>query len=365
MADTLNKRLCLHFGTCGGCTLQDIEQSDYLARKTNFIGDVLKRHGIHKEIDAFVNGSAGSRRRVTFAFERYDNDVDLGFHQSRTHTIVPVEECLIAAPEIVKAIPDIRHLLTCFRPKRGTASVGVLATDTGLDIALEDVGDIEMRQRERAADISREAGFARLSMNGDILVQFRPPVLTVGHAQLTPPPGGFVQAVAAAETAMAEIALSALKSSKAKRVADLFSGSGAFALRLAEVASVHAVESEAKALAALSHASRHAKGLKQITMEKRDLFRRPLLPHELNTYDAVLLDPPRQGAAAQAEQLCKSVVPYVVYISCRPESFARDAARLIAAGYAIETLTGVDQFLWSDHIELVCVLKRPKKPRKA
>ncbi len=357
--------LCLHFGTCGGCTLQDMAHADYMSRKKNFITDVLERHAIDKSLDDFITCGAGSRRRVTFAFERYDTDVDLGFHQSRTHTIVPVKECLIAAPQIIKALPDLRQLLTCFRPKRGTASVSVLATDSGLDIALDDVGDIEMRQRERAADIARAAGFARLSMNGDILVQFRPPVLPVGHAQLTPPPGGFVQAVAAAETAMAEIAIAAFKASKAKHVADLFSGSGAFALRLAEIASVHAVESDAKALAALSHASRHAKGLKQITQEKRDLFRRPLLPHELNTYEGVLLDPPRQGAIAQIEQLCKASVPCVVYVSCRPESFARDASRLIAAGYVVETLVGVDQFLWSDHIELVCVLKRPKKPRKA
>ena len=126
---------------------------------------------------------------------------------------------------------------------------------------------------------------------------------------------------------------------------------------LAARAKVAAFDSEADAIAALT-AARNAPGLKPITTERRDLFRRPLLKHELDTFDAVVIDPPRAGAKTQCEQLAASKVGTVVSVSCNPATFARDARILIDGGYRLKSVTPIDQFLWSPHIELVAVFER-------
>lgn len=358
-------KLCRHYGLCGGCSLQHLDPAEYIAQKTDAVTRALAAQGLSKNIDEHISSQPQSRRRVTFAFERYGEEVRIGFYEARSHRLVRVEECLVAVPEIMSALPALQRLLSCFRPQKDTGQVYVLATSTGLDIALADVKDIDMNVRARAAELAREAGFARLSLNGDILVQFRPPVLQVGKTLLAPPPGSFVQAVASAEEALAARATEVIIKSKAQQVADLFAGSGTFALRLAEFSSMHALESDAAALSALQHAARHAKGLKPITIEKRDLFRRPLLAQEFKEYDAAVMDPPRQGAAAQVKEIAKSPLPLLIYVSCNPASFARDAKTLCTSGFEITRLTLVDQFLWSSHAELIAVLKRPSPRRFA
>ena len=148
---------------------------------------------------------------------------------------------------------------------------------------------------------------------------------------------------------------------KSKKVADLFAGSGTFTMRLAHRAEVWAVESDAAALSALEKGFRGGAGLKKVTAERRDLFQRPLLPRELIGVDAVVFDPPRAGAAAQAKHLAKSEVAKVAAVSCNPVTLARDLEILIAGGYALKSVTPVDQFLWSPHVEAVALLEKPKK----
>ncbi len=196
-------------------------------------------------------------------------------------------------------------------------------------------------------------------MDGEIIIEPRKPVVSFGAISVVPPPGGFLQAVAAAEAAMAELALAHLKG--AKKIADLFAGAGAFALRLAKGAEVHAVEGDQAALAALDRGFRMGFGLKRVTSEKRDLFRRPLTFKELNAFDGVIFDPPRAGAEDQAKQLARSDVPYVVAVSCNPTTLARDLRILIDGGYTLKSVTPVDQFLWSPHVEAVALLEKPKR----
>jgi 23S rRNA (uracil1939-C5)-methyltransferase len=176
------------------------------------------------------------------------------------------------------------------------------------------------------------------------------------------PPGAFLQAVESAEQVMAGLVTDHLK--KAKRVADLFSGIGTFALRLARNSEVHAVEGDGPALAALDRGFRFGKGLKKVTVEKRDLFRRPLTYKEMDlTFDGIVFDPPRAGAEDQAKQIARSTVQRVAAVSCNPVTLARDLRTLMDGGYQLKRVVPVDQFLWSPHIEAVALLEKPKKRR--
>jgi 23S rRNA (uracil1939-C5)-methyltransferase len=235
----------------------------------------------------------------------------------------------------------------------------VTITETGLDVDVTGVeaksGGLSADARVRIAHRASDADLARATLSGDILYQARPPSVRFGAASVVLPPGGFLQAVARAEDFMAEVACGAFAG--ADRVADLFCGAGAFTFHLAKTASVLALDAEAAAILALQ-GGRDTPGLKAVQAAARDLFRRPLLASEMKRLDGVLFDPPRAGALEQAGEIAGSKVPLAVGVSCNPQTFARDAAVLIAAGFTLERVTPVDQFLWSPHIELIGLFRR-------
>jgi 23S rRNA (uracil1939-C5)-methyltransferase len=204
-------------------------------------------------------------------------------------------------------------------------------------------------------------GLARLSVDGEIIVEPRKPVVQFGSVAVAVPPGAFLQATEAAEQTMAGLVGQHL--SRARRVADLFAGCGSFALRLAATSEVHAVEADAPALAALDRGFRFAGGLKRVTVERRDLFRRPLTFKELNGFDGLVFDPPRAGAEDQSKQIARSEVPLVAAVSCNPVTLARDLRILLDGGYALKSVTPIDQFLWSPHVEAVALLEKPRRRR--
>jgi 23S rRNA (uracil1939-C5)-methyltransferase len=235
----------------------------------------------------------------------------------------------------------------------------VTATDTGLDVDFRGTGQLDAPHVRKLIAEAERLDLARLSNHGVVVIERRAPQLAMGHAIIAPPPGAFLQATRAGEEALARLAASA--AGDARRAADLFAGIGTFALRLAETAQVHAVEADKAALVALSRAAGHASpALKPVSVEARDLFRRPMAPAELAPFDAVVFDPPRAGAEAQARELAKSAVPVVVAVSCNAQTFARDARILVDGGYALETVTPVDQFRHSPHVEVVAAFRRPK-----
>lgn len=237
----------------------------------------------------------------------------------------------------------------------------VTTTASGLDVAVDDAGRLSDAARLKVSDFAGRAGFARLSVGGEVIVEPRRPVVMFGEIAVAPPPGAFLQATAEAETAMAALVMQHLSGSK--RIADLFAGSGTFALRLAADAEVHAVESDAAALAALDRAFRFTTGLRKVTTEKRDLFRRPLVVKELDRFDGLVFDPPRAGAEDQVKQIARSAIPKVAAVSCNPVTLARDLAILVAGGYRVTGVTPIDQFLWSPHVEAVALLEKPKRRR--
>ncbi|MBY5543361.1 class I SAM-dependent RNA methyltransferase [Rhizobium leguminosarum] len=354
---------CRHFGpdgvngTCGGCTLQHMADAPYRAFKRQLVIDALKSKGLTSEVGEIVPARPGERRRVVFAARKTEKDMLVGFNQAESHHIVAIEECPISSAGIIARLPAIRAIAASLATSAEPFRVAVLETLSGLDIAVDEVKKLSDPQRRKAIETALGLrGIARVSLNGEILVEPSKPMVEFGGVQVSPPPGGFTQATKPAEEAMAELVIA--HASKAKRIADLFAGSGTFSLRLARTGRVHAVEAEAKALAALDHAARNTQGLKPVTVEKRDLFRRPLMTQEFKPYDAVVFDPPRAGAEFQCQELARSGVKRIVAVSCNPLTLARDLAILVEGGYRITGVTPIDQFLWTSHVEVVATLEK-------
>ena len=354
---------CVHFGpdgkngTCGGCTLQHAGDALYHDFKRSLVVAALKSKGLTPEVAPLVVARPGERRRVVFTARRTEKGMLLGFNQAGSHHIVSIDHCPIASDGIVSRLEDIRRVAGAVATSSEPFRLTVLETLSGLDLAFEGVKKIGDRERRAVTQcVLALRGIARVSNDGEILIEPQKPEIDFGGVRVSPPAGGFTQATKEAEEAMADLVLAAL--GKAKRVADLFSGSGTFALRIARKAKVHAVEGEEKALKALDHAARNTQGLKPVTVERRDLFRRPLMASELKVYDAVVFDPPRAGAEDQCKELARSGVKVIVAVSCNPVSLARDLAILTAAGYRIRQVTPIDQFLWSAHVEAVAVLEK-------
>lgn len=354
---------CAHFGpdgrngTCGGCTLQYAGDTLYHAFKRDLVVNALKSKGLTPEVAALVIARPGERRRVVFTVRRTEKGMLLGFNQAGSHHIVSIDHCPISSPGIILRLDALRRVADAVATSTEPFRLTVLETLTGLDLAFEGVKKIGNRERQAVTEcVLSLGGIARVSNDGEILIEPERPEIDFGGVRVSPPAGGFTQATKPAEETMAELVLAAL--GKAKRVADLFSGSGTFALRIARRAKVHAVEGEEKSLAALDRAARHTQGLKPVTVERRDLFRRPLMASELKPYDAVVFDPPRAGAEDQCREIARSGVKTVVAVSCNPLSLARDLAILTTAGYRIRQVTPIDQFLWSAHVEAVAVLEK-------
>lgn len=351
--------ICPLFTRCGGCAAQHMDEGLYKAWKRQQVVTTLERAGVTAPVADLVDAHGAGRRRVTFHARREGIGMMVGFMAARSHDLVAVEACPVLAPGLARAPAVAQLLANRLGGSNKPLDLQVTASDTGLDVDIRGHGPAGDKLRLSLTEAAERLDLARLSMHGEIIVERRSPLQKMGKAMVAPAPGGFLQATALGEETIAALVVSALP--KVKRVADLFAGCGPFSFRLAGKAQVHAVESEKAAILALTRAAGATQGLKQITSETRDLFRRPLLEHELNAFDAVVLDPPRAGAEAQARRLAASKVASVVYVSCDVGSFARDAAILIAGGYALEGVTPIDQFRYSAHIELVGLFRRAGK----
>ncbi|PSJ61443.1 class I SAM-dependent RNA methyltransferase [Pseudaminobacter soli (ex Li et al. 2025)] len=352
---------CRHFTECGGCALQHLEPQAYLDWKRDKVVQALKSRGFDADVAATVACAAHSRRRATFSARRTEAGMLVGYNRAHSHHIIDIEECPIVEPQIEAALPMLRQLAALICHTTQAFHLTVTHTDSGLDIAAHDAGKLEDKARMAISTFAIREGLARVSVDGETIVEPKKPVVTFGEVSVAPPSGGFLQAVASAEAAMADLVSEHLR--KSKKVADLFAGAGAFALRLAAKSEVHAVEGDAAALAALDRGFRFGAGLKRVVVEKRDLFRRPLTFKELAAYDGLVFDPPRAGAEDQCKQIAKSDVPFVAAVSCNPATLARDLRILVDGGYTLKRVTPVDQFLWSPHVEAVALLEKPRKRR--
>jgi 23S rRNA (uracil1939-C5)-methyltransferase len=353
---------CRHFGACGGCALQHWAAEPYLAWKTERLAATLARQRIETEILPPFAAPPHSRRRLALhARPGRGGEAKLGFKARKSWNLVEIEVCPIADPRLQAALPALRRVAApLFEHPKSAPTLHVTLTATGLDVDVTGVerrsGGLSADARRRVAEAAAAADLARLTLDGEIAYLARQPMVYLGPAAVALPPGAFLQAVPAAEEAMAAFIGEAAQG--AGRIADLFCGVGTFSFRLAQVAPVLAVDGAGEAMRALSAALASAPGLKAVNAEVRDLTRRPVLAEELKKTDLVVFDPPRAGAAEQAVQLARSKVARLVGVSCNPATFARDARILIDGGYALTRVLPVDQFLWSPHIELVGVFER-------
>ncbi len=363
--------ICPHFGVCGGCAVQHWEAAPYRAWKRGLVVEALQQAGLEAPVGDLIDAHGDGRRRAVLHARRGSHEVlEVGFSAARTHRLVAIDACPVLSPRLGGAIEAAWAIAEVLAPAVKPLDIHVTATDAGLDIDVRAPslpspasgggwgGGLTAPLTAALARVAEQRDLARLTRHGEMVAQRRAPTIRVGKAVVNLPPAAFLQATVAGEAALARLVLAACVD--AKNIADLFAGIGPFALRLAESARVHAADSDEAAVGALQRAAATTTGLKPVTAEVRDLFKRPFVVAELNRFDAVVFDPPRQGAQAQARELAASRVPHVVAVSCNAATFARDAAELIGGGYRLIEVTPVDQFRYAAHVEIVARFERQR-----
>ncbi len=349
-SDQRVKAPCRHYKTCGGCQMQHAAD-DFVANwKVDVVRNALAAQGLDAPMRPIHTSPERSRRRATIAVRRTKKGTLAGFHGRASETITEIPDCRLLHPTLIDAIPVAEALAVLGGSRKGVLAVMLTLSEGGLDVAIKGGKPLDGPLELALAQATEHHGLARLSWDDEVIAMREPPIQRFGNAGVTPPPGAFLQATKDGEQALLQAVSDATLG--AKRIVDLFAGCGTFSLPLAQTAEVHAVEGEAEMTKALDQGWRKAQGLKQVTTEARDLFRRPLMPDELKKFDAVVLDPPRAGAEAQVAELAQAQRPVLAYVSCNPVTFARDAKILVNAGYTLEWVQVVDQFRWSSHTEL-------------
>jgi 23S rRNA (uracil1939-C5)-methyltransferase len=348
--------VCPHFPVCGGCVSQDVPPEEYLAAKRDIVVAALAKARVTAEVAPVIQVPPHSRRRAVFKIKSLPEGIHIGFHAAKSHTIVDMHHCDILTPALFTLVGALRHRLESVFGVNEAAELHVTECDNGFDAAFRWSRKLTPNLAASLARDLRGSGIIRLTLGNDTVFETTAPTILLGGVAVKPPPLAFLQPTREGEAALQEKVLAL--TAKAKNVADLFSGCGTFALPLVARAKVHAVESDKPMLDALAGAARAGSGLKPVTTEARDLFRRPLTPPELAPFDAVVLDPPRAGAEAQVKALAASKIRRVAYVSCDAATFARDARLLVDAGFAPGVVTPVDQFLYSTHIEVVAGFTR-------
>lgn len=353
---------CAHYRTCGGCALQHAADDFVADWKQAVVRTALAAQGLSATFAPMHISPPRSRRRAVLSGRRLKKGVVVGLHARASDTVVAIPDCQLLQPDLTNALPALEAITALAGTRKGELSFAVTASEVGPDVAVRGGRALDAALRARLAGLAEQHGLARLAWEGEVVAQLAPPVQHFGRAEVTPPPGAFLQATPQGEAALCAAVCESVD--RSPRIVDLFAGCGTFTLPLAEAAEVHAVEGDAAMLAALGAGWRGAAGLKRVTTETRDLFRRPLLADELTRFDAVVIDPPRAGAEAQVAQIARSGVPVIAFVSCNPVTFARDARLLVEAGYTLQRVQVVDQFRWSPHVELAASLVKRHTPRQ-
>ncbi len=347
---------CRHFKACGGCQLQHASDALVAEWKQDVVRNALSARRLDAPLRPLITSPAQSRRRATFAARRTKKGAMAGFHGRGSDVIVEVPDCQLVTDTVKSGLKVAEALAAAGASRKAALSVTVTDSLHGLDVAALGGKPLDGPLRQHLAQLTENMGLARLSWEDEVIAMRAPPAQRFGVAEVVPPPGSFLQATVEGEQALLVAVQEAVAG--ASHLIDLFAGCGTFSLPLAQHASVHAVEGDRAMTDALDAGWRMASGLKPVTAEARDLFRRPLLLDELKKADAIVLDPPRAGAEAQVAEIARSDVPLLAYVSCNPVTFARDVETLTSAGFKLDWVQVVDQFRWSSHIELAGRLSR-------
>ncbi|HEY0270923.1 MAG TPA: class I SAM-dependent RNA methyltransferase [Sphingomonas sp.] len=349
---------CRHFPTCGGCTLQHVDDDAYAAYLVDRIAGALAAQGLSAAIADPHLSPPRTRRRASLRAERQGKRVLLGFNEGASRSIVDLAECWVMLPELFALLAPLRTLLATLLRDRRTAGVELALADQGIDLLLTGIDPEGLAAVEAITAFARDRKLARLSIDGGLGPEARyepePATVTLGGVAVGLPAGGFLQATADGEAALFDAVRDGV--GEAGTIADLFAGLGTFALPLSARARVLAAEGARDAILSLKGAA--AMAGRRIVADHRDLFRRPYSAAELSRFDAVVLDPPRAGAKEQAAELARATCRRIAYVSCNPATFARDARTLYEGGWRIDWIRPVGQFRWSTHVELAAAFAR-------
>lgn len=362
------KAKCKHFTKCGSCMAQHMSADFYQNWKKSTLEYALEQHNIDKKIDEFLSfdenvGDINRRRRVKLAAKRTKKTLMIGYSKAQSHDIIPLEECPIITSNILALVPKLSDFIKPLMSRKGVSQISITDYQGALEIMLDNVKYEHSYDEITYVNAQAEKlDIARLVINGELILARKDIVEDFDGVKVSPVAAGFMQAVKAAELTMSGYVKRFLADKKGN-IVDLFSGIGTFTFALAQSHQIDAFDYDKFAVEALQNGFNNAGGkselkLKSVTATARDLYRRPLFKDELNKYAAAIIDPPRAGAQEQVKQLCDSKVKDIVYISCSPKSFARDAEKLIEAGFEIKHLAAIDQFKYAAHLELVAHFSR-------
>ena len=347
---------CRHARGCGGCQLQHASDAFVASWKEQVVRTALAGQGLAAPFHPMTVSPAHARRRATLSGRRTKGGALLGFHGKGSDTITAVPDCKLLHPNLIAAFPGLEALVVTGGSRTAELQLMVTTTRGGVDVVVTGGKPLDGDLRLDLSRIIEAHAFSRLTWDGETVALRDRPAQTIGGTVVVPPAGAFLQATAEGEAALLAGVREALGTQR--KVVDLFAGVGTFALPLAAGFEVHAVEGDRDMVAALELATRHAQGLRRLTSEARDLFRRPLDAEELKGFSGAVIDPPRAGAEAQTTCLAQSAVPVIAAVSCNPVTFARDARLLVAGGYGLDWVQLVGQFRWSTHIEVVARFSR-------
>ena len=350
---------CQHFQSCGGCSLQQLDSESYARFLTDRVAYALEGQGLHAKLMHPPQISQPKTRiRASLRAAKLGDQFRLGFSGAGSHRIIDLKQCEIMVPEMFDLLAPLRKFLKNASRRKHDMNIEMTLVDQGIDLLITNYEPEGLEQREALSDFAKTHGLARLSVDGgygpETQWEPEPVTVTLNGVAINFPHSAFLQPTHDGQKVLIAAMLQAV--GDAKLVADLFAGLGTFTLALGEDRKVYAAEGARDAIGALKLAANHS--TRQIFCEHRDLFRRPLSVEELNRFDAVILDPPRAGARDQIMQLAQSEVAKICYISCNPASFARDAKQLCEAGYKLDSVWPVGQFLWSTHVEIVSSFTR-------
>ncbi|NDV02707.1 class I SAM-dependent RNA methyltransferase [Pseudoroseicyclus tamaricis] len=341
---------CRHFRTCGGCAMQHASDPFVADWKRGIVEKALAAQGIEAEVTGPETSPPRSRRRARFSGRRTKGGALVGFHMRASDQITAIPDCQLVTERLRATLPALEALTVLAASRKSEVALTVTDSLAGPEVLVEGGRPLDRDLRMELPALAAAHELSRIAWGDEVVAELSAPAQAMGRARVSPPPGAFLQATAEGEAALRAEVEAATQG--ARRIVDLFAGCGTFTLPLAERAEVHAVEGDAAMLRALDAGWRGPPGLHRVTTEARDLFRRPLLPDELARFDAAVIDPPRAGAEAQIAEIAASTLSTVALVSCNPVTFARDAARLTAAGFTLGPVRVVDQFRWSSHVEL-------------
>ena len=351
---------CSHFGTCGGCMLQNLEPTAYRAWKRSLVETALRQRGLEMPADAaLVATPPSTRRRARFAAERTKEGLRFGFHAPESTDVVSISECHVLVPQLFEMLPTLRDLASAALGVGASAAVTATLAENGLDVLITLEKPLE--RRRALIEAAAKAPVLRLSWQRgrgepEPLLQHAAPRMRFADIAVDLPQDSFLQPSVEGEAALAAAVTGYAK--RAKSIVDLYSGCGTFTFPLAKIGKVAGVEQSKPAVAAIIAAANRSGLSGRVTARARNLDSSPLPPEELKPFDCAVFDPPRAGARAQAEMLARSRLKHVVAVSCNPASFARDARILVDGGFELKALTAVDQFVWSAHVEVVALFRR-------